>query len=53
MLYSLLTFFGLQYFFGSYWISIPIAFIVLIIDTFKIVRENCDCDTTNKPQDPM
>ena len=53
MLYSLLTFFGLQYFFSNYWISFPIAFIALIIENLKIVKENCNCDTNKKPQDPI
>ena len=52
MLYSLLTFFGLQYFFGNYWISFPMTIIVLIIDSLKIIKDNCDCDTDNKPQEP-
>lgn len=51
MLYSLLTFFGLQYFFENYWISCITAFCVLIIQNTKIIRQDkgCGCDA-KKPQ---
>ena len=49
MLYSLLTFFGLHYFFENYWLSFITAFAVLIIENLKIVKQNCNCDS-KKPQ---
>jgi hypothetical protein len=51
MLYSLLTFFGLQYFFENYLISGIVGFCVLIIENTKIItqKKGCGC-ATKKPQ---
>jgi hypothetical protein len=49
MIYSLLTFFVLQFFFNNYWISTIGAFIVLVIANSNIEKQDCDCDT-KKPQ---
>jgi hypothetical protein len=51
MLYSLLSFFGLYFFFENYWISLIVAFFVLIIENTKIVKQkDCGCDSEEKPQ---
>jgi hypothetical protein len=51
MLYSLLSFFGLYFFFGNYWISSIVAIIVFIIENTKITKEkDCGCDSEEKPQ---
>ncbi len=49
MLYSLLSFFSLHYFFGNYWVSFITAFVVLIIENTKIIKNNCNCNS-EKPQ---
>jgi|688.fasta_scaffold1885973_2 hypothetical protein len=49
MLYSLLTFFGLHYFFNNYWISSIGGIFVFIIENTKILKSKCGCDT-EKPQ---
>lgn len=48
MLYPLLTFFGLQYFFSNYWISIISSLVVFFwVNTTK--NDDCSCNT-KKPQ---
>jgi hypothetical protein len=49
MLYSLLTFFGLHYFFENYWLSFITAFLVFIIENLKIIKQDCNCKN-KKPQ---
>ena len=48
MLYSLLSFFGLQYFFNNYWISYSVAIIVLIIENTEIIKNKCGCKNNKK-----
>ena len=50
MLYPLLTFFGLYFFFDSYLISSIASFIVFIIVNTKVIKDNCGCDSEEKPQ---
>ena len=50
MLYSLLTFFGLQYFFNNYWISSISAIVALILENTRIIKRDCNC-STKKPQE--
>ena len=49
MLYPLLTFFGLHYFFGNYWIS-SIASFAVFIYVNSSYKKDCGCDTNEKPQ---
>jgi hypothetical protein len=51
MLYSLLTFFGVHYFFGNYWITSISTIIVFIIENTKIIKQkDCGCGSEEKPQ---
>lgn len=50
MLYSLLTFFGVQYFLGNIWLSATLSIVTYMIENTVIKKKDCNCNTSKKPQ---
>jgi hypothetical protein len=60
MLYSLLTFFGLEFIFNQFYviehphiISFISAFIILIIENTKIIKDKCNCGVKKPNQEDI